>query len=195
MPRTSRIIVPGIPHHVIQRGNRKQTVFFNDRDRLYYLRLLKEHSLMYGLKIWAYCLMNNHVHLIAIPQEQESFRAISETHRRYTSMVNTREGWRGYLWQGRFKSDPMDEKHLFAAVRYVERNPVRANLVGISENYHWSSAKYHVYGQKNDLLEHFFLMDQIKDWSSYLSISDEEKALDLLRRKSHKMYDMEKGTL
>ncbi len=193
MPRTSRVIVPETPHHVIQRGNRKQAVFFNDNDRLYYLRLLKEHSLMYGLKIWAYCLMDNHVHLVAIPQEQESFRAISETHRRYTCMINTREGWRGYLWQGRFKSYPMDERHLFAAVRYVERNPVRTNLVRIPENYRWSSARFHVYGEKNDLLEHFFLMDQIKDWSVYLSVSDEEKDLDFLRRKSHKMY--EKGTL
>jgi len=193
MPRTSRVIVPGIPHHIIQRGNRKQAVFFNDIDRLYYLRLLKEHSLIYGLKILAYCLMENHVHLIAVPQGQESFRAISETHRIYTCMVNTREGWRGYLWQGRFKSNPMDERYLFAAVRYVERNPVRANLVRISENYRWSSAKYHVYGEKNDLLERFFLMDQIKDWSAYLLVSDEEKDLNLLRRKSPKMY--EKGTL
>ena len=160
---------------------------------MYYLRLLRENALTYGLRIWAYCLMSNHIHLIAVPEEKDSFRAISETHRKYTSMVNVRNGWQGFLWQGRFKSDPMDEQHLFAAVRYVERNPVRANLVRVSEEYRWSSARYHVLGEKNDLLAHFSLIDQIKDWSAYLSISDEEKDLDLLRRKAHKMY--EKGTL
>jgi len=194
MPRINRLIVPGIPHHIIQRGNRKQTVFFNDIDHLYYLHLLKENCLIYGLRVWAYCLMDNHVHLIVIPEDQESFRAISETNRRYTCMVNAREGWRGFLWQGRFKSNPMDEKYLFAAVRYVERNPVRANLVKFSENYRWSSAQYHVHGGKNELLDHFFLMDVIKDWSAYLSVNDEDKDLDLLRRKIHTMY-VEKGTL
>jgi putative transposase len=194
MPRTSRVIVPGVPYHVIQRGNRKQEVFFNDNDHLYYLRLLKEHCVIYDLKIWAYCLMGNHVHLIAVPQEQESFRAIAEIHRRYTYMINARQGWRGHLWEGRFKSAPMDARHLFAAVRYVERNPVRANIVRKAEDYRWSSARSHVHGIKNDLLEHNFLMDEITDWSAYLTAGDEEKDLDILRRKPHKMYQKEKGT-
>ena len=192
MPRTSRIVVPGIPHHVIQRGNRKQEVFFNDNDRVYYLRLLREHGLRHGLKIWAYCLMDNHVHLVAVPRDEESFLAIAEAHQRYTYMVNIRQGWTGHLWGERFKSSPMDERYLFAAVRYVERNPVRANMVKKAEDYRWSSAPCHVRGFKNDLLERFFLMDQIKDWSTYLAPVDKEEDLDLLRRKSHKMY--KKGT-
>lgn len=192
MPRTSRIVVPGVPHHVIQRGNRKQTVFFQDQDRLYYLRMLKEHSRMYGLKIWSYCLMDNHVHLIAVPQDKDGFRAIAETHRRYTYMINTREGWRGYLWQGRFKSYPMDEHYLFAAVRYVERNPVRANLVGNAEAYRWSSAKSRILDIKDDLLDDFFLLNEIGDWRVYLASSDKSEDLDLLRRTPHKLF--EKGT-
>ncbi len=188
MPRTGRVVIPGIPHHVIQRGSRKQKVFFNSGDHQYYLRLLKENCCNYGLKIWAYCLMDNHIHLIVVPEDQGSFRAIGATHQRYTYMINTREGWKGYLWQGRFKSDPMDERYLFAAVRYVERNPVRAHIVSKAEDYYWSSAKAHVVGAKDDLLQPFFLMDQISDWSAYLLTNEEEKDLDLMRRKTHQLF-------
>src|SRR3990172_7668648 len=130
MVRIARIVIPGLPHHVIQRGNRRQPVFFRTSDFEAYLRILKEQSAKFGISFWAYCLMANHVHLIAIPDSEESFaHGIAETHRRYTRMVNFRENWRGYLWQGRFSSYPLDETYLYAAVRYVERNPVRAGIV------------------------------------------------------------------
>ena len=126
MSRIARVIVPGIPHHIIQRGNRNQTVFFRNEDKRYYLHLLKTQSQIYGLKFWAYCLMDNHVHLIAVPRAEESFMAIAETHRRYSKHINLKNEWKGHLWQDRFSSYPLDEQYLFAAVRYVERNPVRA---------------------------------------------------------------------
>ena len=120
MARLARVINPGFPHHVIQRGNRRQNVFFSDEDREAYLQILKEQSEKYGVKYWAYCLMDNHVHLVAVPMEKDSLaRAIGETHRKYTRMINFRENWRGYLWQGRFRSFPVDTVYLYNLVRYL----------------------------------------------------------------------------
>ncbi|MDP3789800.1 MAG: transposase, partial [Candidatus Omnitrophota bacterium] len=123
-----------------------------------------------GVTFWAYCLMKNHVHLIAVPKAKDSLaNGIGETHRRYTRMVNFREDWRGFLWQGRFMSYPLDENYLYTAIRYVERNPVRAGLVKRAEDYQWSSAKDHVYGKSNILLSDFFMLSEIKDWRYYLA--------------------------
>jgi putative transposase len=106
----------------------------------------------HDVAIWAYRLTPNHVHLIALPQLADGLRrAIGEAHRRYTRMVNFREGWRGHLWQGRFASFLLDEPYLLAAARYVELNPVRAALVVAPSRYRWSSAAAHVRG-RNDVL-------------------------------------------
>lgn len=130
MARMARIIVPGIPHHITHRGNRRQLTFFGDDDYRAYLALLAEWCGKYGVEVWAWCLMPNHVHLIAVPSTPDSLaRAIGEAHRRYTRRVNFREDWRGHLWQDRFTSFPMTETHLLAAARYVEMNPVAAGLV------------------------------------------------------------------
>ena len=175
MARLPRLTIPGIPYHVTQRGNRRQLVFFEEADRRRYLLLLAEQARRYGLEIWAYCLMDNHVHLIVLPRRTESLtRAIGETHRRYTRMVNFREGWRGYLWQGRFGSVAMDETHLIAAVRYVERNPVAAGLVGRAEDYPWSSARAHVLGTPDPVLTSHFLKERITDWSSFLKSAEDD---------------------
>ena len=132
MPRIARIIAPGIPHHVTQRGNRRMETFFRDEDYQAYLSLMAEWCRKYNVAIWAYCLMPNHVHLIAIPETEEGLRlAVGEAHRRYSAMINRRQKWTGHLWQGRFSSFPMDETYLLAAVKYIEMNPVRARLVAI----------------------------------------------------------------
>ena len=116
MARLARVVAPGLPHHVTQRGNRRQEVFFSDADCAAYKALLAEHCAAAGVAVWAYCLMPNHVHLILVPPDEDGLRAaLGEAHRRYTRRVNFREGWRGYLWQGRFASFAMDERHLLAA--------------------------------------------------------------------------------
>ncbi len=169
MARMARIVVPNIPYHVTQRGNRRQAVFFSDEDRQIYLRILQEQSRDRGLEVWAYCLMDNHVHLIVVPREQSSLAGgIGETHRRYTRYINEREGWTGYLWQGRFGSFPMDQSHLFTAIRYVERNPVEAGLVQRGEDYPWSSARAHVFGTEDPILTRGFVQGQIRDWRGFL---------------------------
>ena len=183
MPRIARVVNSGCPHHVIQRGNRKQRVFFTEEDKTIYLRILKKQSQKYGVDYWAYCLMDNHVHLIAVPQTQEGLAlAIGETHRRYTCIINSRQGWRGYLWQGRFNSFPLDSAYLYAAVRYVERNPVRAGIVEKAEDYPWSSAKAHVRKFEDPLLSDFYLIDEIANWKEYLRNNDEQEKLNILRK-------------
>lgn len=183
MARLARVVAPGFPHHIIQRGNRRQRVFFNDDDRLVYLELLEEHTKAEDIKIVAYCLMENHVHIVAIPgAESRLAHALGEAHRLYTRRINFREGWKGYLWQGRFISYPMDESHYYAAVRYVERNPVRANLVQHAEEYPWSSAQAHVLGVADPLLYRDpWLSEMIGNWSSYLQATERE-SVEALRK-------------
>ena len=125
MARMARVVVPGVPHHVVQRGNRRQQTFFSDEDYRYYLGLLSKACDEGEISVWAYCLMPNHVHLIAVPRSATSLAsALGDVHRRYTRMVNFRESWRGYLWQGRFSSFPMDDRHVLAAARYILLNPL-----------------------------------------------------------------------
>ena len=144
MPRLARVVVPGLPHHVTQRGNRRQQTFFCDEDYRSYLELMGQWCSAHQVEIWAYCLMPNHVHLIAVPQSADGLRrAVGEAHRRYTRSVNFREGWRGHLWQGRFASFVLDERYLLTAARYVELNPVRAGLISAPSRYPWSSAAAH----------------------------------------------------
>ncbi len=180
MARIARVVAEGLPYHIIQRGNRRQQVFFDNEDRLEYLRLLKEQGQNYGLEYWAYCLMDNHVHLIVVPSDNESFRALAEAHRRYTRRINFKKGWRGYLWQGRFMSYPLDERYLYAAMRYVERNPVRAKMVDLAWEYEWSSAKSHVEKKEDHLISVCFLQNEIKDWKEYLMQKDEQ--IELIRK-------------
>src|SRR5271166_3831232 len=136
MPRLARVVVPGLPHHITQRGNRRQQTFFCDEDYRSYLELIGEWCGVHQVAVWAYCLMPNHIHLIAVPQSADGLRrAIGEAHRRYTRTVNFREGWRGHLWQGRFASFVLDEPYLLTAARYVELNPVRAGLINSPSRY------------------------------------------------------------
>jgi len=149
MARLARVVIPGVPHHVTQRGNRCQPVFFSDSDRAFYLTLLAASLAASDTSCLAWCLMDNHIHLILVPTTPDGLRAaLGETHRRYTRRINDREGWRGYLFQGRFASYPMDDAHLIAALRYVENNPVAANMVAQAEDWRWSSARSHIAGRR-----------------------------------------------
>lgn len=186
MARIARVVIPGIPHHIIQRGNRRQTVFFNNEDKQTYLEYLNIYAKPAGISFFGYCLMNNHVHLLVVPKTKESLAiGLAEAHRRYSRMINFRQGWRGYLWEGRFKSYPLSENHLYAAMRYIERNPVRAKIVEKAEDYPWSSAKAHVHKSEDSLLSDNFLLFEIKDWSKYLAEQEKQKDLNIFRKHSH----------
>ncbi|MDP6953950.1 MAG: transposase [Alphaproteobacteria bacterium] len=182
MARLARVVAPGLPHHVTQRGNRRQQTFFGDDDYRLYRELMAEWCGRCGVEIWAYCLMPNHVHLIAIPDKADSLtRGIGEAHRRYTWHINRREDWRGHLWQGRFASFPMDEPHLLAAARYVELNPVRARLTRSARAYRWSSAKAHLKGLDDDLVAVSPLLDMVSDWKAFLAAGLDEADHEALR--------------
>ena len=182
MARLARAVVPGLPHHVTQRGNRRQTVFFSDDDYEAYRALVAEHCAAAGVAVWAYCLMPNHVHLILLPADETGLhRALGEAHRRYTRRVNFREGWRGYLWQGRFASFVMDDGYLLAAARYVELNPVRARLARQAADWPWSSAAAHLAGRDDGLVRTAPLLDRVGDWRAFLKDGIEAAALEDLR--------------
>lgn len=170
MARIARVVVPGYPHHVTQRGNRRQQTFFCEEDYRLYIKLMAEWCCKFSVGIWSYCLMPNHVHLIAVPSDEAGLRlAIGEAHRRYTRHINFRKGWRGHLWQERFASFPMQERHLLAAAKYIERNPVAAALAPSAGDYPWSSARRHLYGVDDNLVKDSILDQVVGDWDKFLA--------------------------
>ncbi|MEW5825475.1 MAG: transposase [Candidatus Bipolaricaulota bacterium] len=182
MARMARVVVPGLPHHIVRRGVRGMDVFFSDDDRAEYVRQLADQGHRFGVEYIAWCLMTNHVHLVAIPRELTSLAlGVGEAHRRYTRFVNFREGWRGYLFQGRFHSYPLDGTRLLCAVRYVLRNPVRAGLVANAWDYRWSSAGWFVGERAGDpLAVHCEMLGDIVDRRAFLL--EEEDSLAELRK-------------
>jgi len=184
MPRAKRLVVPGLPHHVTQRGVRSADIFRDDVDRELYLSLMRQHAEPRGVRFLAWCLMSNHVHLVAIPSEEDSLaRGIGDAHRRYTRARNFREGVRGYLFQGRFGSCVLDERHLLAAVRYVELNPVAAGIADTPAAYEWSSAAYHLGRERADpLVTDRTLLGLVDDWTTFLQDGIDEMAAKRLER-------------
>ncbi len=166
----ARVVAPGVPHHVTQRGNRRQKVFFDAQDYALYKTLLAEGCKAAGVEVWAYCLTPNQVHLILVPRDRDGLRAaLSETHRRYSRAVNARHRWSGDLWQGRFASSAMDEAQLHVCARYVEQTPVRLRLVEGARQWRWSSARAHLTGRDDGLVRVKPLIDAVGDWRAFLA--------------------------
>ena len=151
----ARVVVPGIPHHITQRGNYRERVFFHDDDRRLYLRILSKNCAQFGVRILGYCLLSNHVHIIALPERVDSLaKAFGRTHNEYALWMHARSAQVGHLWQNRFFSCPLDSGHCWAALRYVEQNPVRAKIVKAAWDWRWSSARAHLTGiDENRLLD------------------------------------------
>jgi putative transposase len=156
MARLARVVVPGVWHHVTQRGNRRQTVFFSDADRATYLQFLMRHCARSAVHITGYCLMGNHVHLIAVPETSAGLaHALGRTDVDYARWLNLRRGETGHVWQNRFYSCPLDQRHQWEALRYVELNPVRAGLAADAAAWPWSSAAAHLAGvDRSGILDH-----------------------------------------
>ena len=170
MPRAGRIVVPGLAHHVIQRGNRKQAIFFDDADRRTYVSMLAEACARHATACLAWCLMDNHVHLILVPADADGLRGvIASVHTRYSQHVNRKQELSGHLFQGRFASYAMDDAHLMAAVRYVENNPVAAGLVRSAEGWRWSSARAHVGRGTDGLTDVDALGKHVPNWRAMLA--------------------------
>ena len=208
MARLPRVVVADVPHHVTQRGNARQVIFDNDADRLTYLQLLRQHCELYGLAVLGYCLMSNHVHLIVVPRAARSLgEALKHAHGRYATYWNAHRSSSGHVWQGRFYSCPLDEPHLWTALRYVELNPVRAGMVEAATLWRWSSAGAHC-----DLAAPEAWVEQelwrkrwtAKEWGEYLAAGESATEMAALRQFTHSgrplgsptfVADLEKSTL
>ena len=185
MARTARRVFPGCPHHVTQRGNRRQDVFRDDEDRLKFIELLRRYITRHQVAIWSYVLMTNHMHLVAVPETVTALSAVMrDCLSDYALFFNQRYGYVGHLWQQRFYSSMLGYDHLWAAVRYVERNPVRAEMVERAENYRWSSAAFHCGLQPTDPLicPNSPLIGANPQWSQWLEDEEPASELNQLRR-------------
>jgi putative transposase len=171
MSRLPRITVPGFPHHVTQRGNRRQRVFMEDDDYALYRDWLAQSCRVNGVEVWSYCLMPNHVHMILVPSDDLGIsRAVGETHRRYSGYINSRLRVTGHLFQGRFGSVAMDEPHLMAAFRYVAMNPVKARLSVTAADWPWSSTPAHLRGTDDGLVTVKPLLERVECLSEFLDM-------------------------
>jgi REP-associated tyrosine transposase len=190
MPRRYRVIIPGLPHHCTHRGNRRNETFKEADDYQIYLRLLWKYVQRYALRIWAYCLMPNHVHLIAVPCDEtslsETIQCVDGT---YATLFNGLYDSTGHLWEGRFYSSVMDEAYLRNAVRYVERNPIRSGLVARAEDYRWSSAAAHC-GIRSDrlLADDLPILGIVEDWSSWLAVPNLREHDEMIRQRTESGY-------
>ena len=183
MARLARVVVPGVPHHVTQRGNRRERVFFDDDDCRAYLELISAAAKRSGTAIWSYCLMPNHVHFLMVPSEPDGLRkTFAEAHRRYTGRINARFKWTGHLWQGRFSSTPMDGRHTIAAIRYVAMNPVRAKLAERAGDWPCSSVRAHLAGADDGVVETRPVLDLVGDFAMLLDEPEDAGAVAALRR-------------
>jgi putative transposase len=189
MARFPRVVVAGVPHHITQRGNARQIILACDSDRLTYLALLRENAQLCGLSLLGYCLMSNHVHLIAVPHSEAALsRSLKQAHGRYAAYWNGRQSSTGHVWQGRFYSCPLDQKHLWEALRYVELNPLRAGMVEQPEHWRWSSAAAHCGLTAADPIlemERWGKRWSVSEWRSFLAEAEAPAALDRLRQFTH----------
>ncbi len=189
MARLARVVVVDVPHHVTQRGNARQVILATDEDRITYVELLRQYSELHHLSLVGYCLMSNHVHLIAVPRTDDALaQTLKHTHGRYAAYWNAGQSASGHVWQGRFYSCPLDDSHLWKALRYVELNPVRARLVTKAEQWKWCSAAAHCGMATADLMLETELWQKrwtVSEWREYLSAAESPAELTALRRSTH----------
>jgi putative transposase len=175
MARLARVVVPGIAHHVTQRGNGRARTFFSNQDYALYRDLLAEHCRGADVEVWAWCLMPNHVHLVLVPSDSDGLRrALAAVHRRYAGIIHARRRRSGHFWQGRFGAVAMDEDHLAAAVRYVSLNPVRARLVARAQDWRWSSTRAHLTGKDDGITARAPIRERFPDFADLIAAADAE---------------------
>ncbi len=182
MARLARVVVPGIPHHVTQRGNGRARTFFDDGDYALYRDLLAERCRAAGVEVWAWCLMPNHVHLILVPSDVDGLRrALAGVHRRYAGVIHARRKRTGHFWQGRFGAVALDEDHLAAALRYVSLNPVRARLVTRPQDWRWSSTRAHLSGKDDGITARAPIRERFPRFADVLAAVPDGDAVARLR--------------
>ncbi len=183
MSRLPRIVVPGLAHHVTQRGNRRQQIFLEEDDYALYRDLMAQACKEHGVEVWSYCLMPNHVHLALVPAERDGLsRAVGEAHRRYSAYINARLRVTGHLFQGRFGCVAMDEAHLLAAIRYIALNPVKAGLVKQATAWRWSSAAALAAGRDDVLVTVAPALERTGNFELFLGARENDSLVRALQR-------------
>lgn len=183
MARLARLVIPGLPHHVTQRGNGRAQTFFGDADYAFYRDLLAASCRAADVEIWSWVLMPNHVHLILVPADPDGLRrALAPVQGRYAGAVQARLRRTGHFWQGRFGAVVMDEAHLAAAVRYVALNPLRAGLVGAARDWRWSSVHAHLSGQDDGMTALRPILDRFPDFAEFIEVEAAPDVIGRLRR-------------
>ena len=184
MPRIARIVIPELEHHVTQRGNNRQDVFFVADDRRAYLDILREQCALHRLRVTGYCLMTNHVHLLVVPSSAECMaKAMGRTHFHYSQYINRLHNRSGHLWQNRFYSCTLGGQHRAPALCYIERNPVRAGIVRHAWEYEWSSASAHLGGaDQAGLLDLRGWQYRPREWQQRLERAEDDETLAAIRR-------------
>ncbi len=185
MPRFPRLVAPGHPHHVTQRGVRRQRTFFDETDYRTYLNLALELADDWPVTFWAYCLMPNHVHAVVVPGQPDSLsKYFAILHRRYARRTNLRHEWQGHMWQKRFFSVVMDESHCLTAMRYVEMNPVRAGTCRTPEEWPWSSARANLGSIDDPLIDRARTAALVTNWRSFIAEEENDDAVHQLRQQT-----------
>jgi len=183
MGRLARLVFPGLPHHVTQRGNGRAQTFFDDTDYALYRDLLAASCRAANVEVWSWVLMPNHVHLILMPADADGIRrALAPVHRRYAGAIHARLRRTGHFWQGRFGAVAMDEMHLAAAVRYVALNPVRARLVGQAQDWPWSSVRSHLSGSDDGITTLSPVLNRFPRFAEFIATDADPGMLSRLRR-------------
>lgn len=182
MARLARVVIPGHPHHVTQRGNGRARTFFGEADYALYRDLLAEHCRAADVEVWAWCLMPNHVHLILVPHDADGLRrALAPVHRRYAGIMHARRKRTGHFWQGRFGAVVMDENHLAAALAYVALNPVRARLAKRARDWRWSSTRAHLAGKDDGVTALAPIRDRFPRFADLLAAEQDADMFARLR--------------
>ena len=182
MARLARVVIPGLPHHVTQRGNGRARTFFSEHDFALYRDLLAKGCAAADVEVWAWCLMPNHVHLILVPSDGDGLRrALAPVHRRYAGIIHARRRRSGHFWQGRFGAVPMDEEHLATALRYVSLNPVRARLVSRAQDWRWASTRAHLTGKEDGITSLAPIRERFVRFADLLELEPDAEAIARLR--------------
>jgi putative transposase len=185
MARLARLVVPGLPHHVTQRGNGRARTFFTEDDYAVYRDLLAESCRAAEVAVWAWVLMPNHVHLILNPADADADglrRALAPVHRRYAGHIHARERRTGHFWQGRFGAVVLDEDHLRAALAYVALNPVRARLARRPQDWPWSSVHAHLSGKDDGPTSVAPVLERYPRFADLIGAEPDAAAVARLRR-------------
>lgn len=181
MPRVPRTVIPNFPHHIVHRGARKDKIFYDDTDYRTYIQLLKKYTTRYQVQIWSYCLMPNHVHMIAVPADKNGLSlCFGNAHREYSKYFNKKYKLKGHVWEARFGSFPIDEPYLLYVACYIERNPVAAGMVEKPQDYMWSSCRAHLQNSEDPLVDNLHLLTLSKNWNDLVSEPTEKEILKAL---------------